>query len=71
MDKAERRRIATAFEGLIREIREKQWNNFSAAALSKDIDPYTVLARLLVRVVEGNFEASGDTYVEPHPWEDN
>jgi hypothetical protein len=52
MDNESRERLATEFSKVIRSVREEKWDPFCEAAKQASLDPYTALARLLVRMVE-------------------
>jgi hypothetical protein len=44
--------LANEFAGVIKTVREENWDAFLEAALKSSLDPYVALARLLVRSVE-------------------
>ena len=52
MEFDQRDKLAQDFAGVLESIREEKWEAFSEAAIQSNLDPYTALARLLVRIAE-------------------
>ena len=60
-----REHLAAEFAGVIKTIREEKWDIFSEAAQQIQLDPYTALARMLVRMVEDIVEGKKPEGFDP------